>query len=210
MFTGIIDHTGSVLAFKKQPSGAILTVSTQFSSLCLGESIAVNGVCLTVVQAVDHSVTFQLSPETLALTQLAIIKVGDSVNLERALKAQDYMGGHCVTGHVDGVITLKSKALDGDYLRFDFAFNEPESRSLVIKKGSVAINGVSLTINSVDANGFSVMCVPHTLSITQLDSLQIGDGVNVEWDQLAKLIKHQVQWYLQSSELSQTTGGVAS
>ncbi len=200
MFTGIIDHTGGITHLQPQATGVMLRVNTCFESVSLGESIAVNGVCLTVISSNAGELGFDVSPETLSLTQIGTLAVGDKVNLERAVKAQGLMGGHWVTGHVDTSIQVSDRQVQGDYVRFDFSVPCDDARSLLVCKGSVTINGVSLTVNSVDATGFSVMCVPHTLVITQLSELQTGMFVNVEWDTMAKMIQRQVRLYLEKDQ----------
>ncbi len=169
-------------------SDHILRIDTSYDNLCLGESIAIDGVCLTVCAVTETVASFALSPETLQLTRFLSLTIGSKVNVERALTLSDRLGGHFVTGHIDQVIqVIACLELDGfRCLRF-FGIT-PEHRYYLQAKGSVALNGVSLTINTVLADGFEVMLIPETLTRTTLAMLSEGDCVHVEYDMLVKSV----------------------
>jgi len=192
VFTGIVQELGQVKAIKPLQAGLSLEISCQGGPFELGESIAVDGVCLTVTQAQPHGFSCELSPETLQLTLASRYKVGSVVNLERALALGDRMGGHWVTGHVDTLIQLTQKETLKEFWRLEFS-NVPDSVvNHLVHKGSIALNGVSLTLNSVSPTGFEVMIIPHTLEKTNLKLLEEGDSVNVEIDWMSKLIVQTV------------------
>ena len=204
MFTGIICHCGVVRDISKHESGLTLAIQTQFQDLVLGESIAVDGACLTVTDMRDDLFYCDLSSETLSLTTAAEYQVGRSVNLERALRVGDRFGGHVVTGHVDGMAKVAAIKSQGDYLEVLLQdFSEADLRYLV-PKGSVTINGVSLTINKINlaSKTLSLMLIPHTLQITNLKALKADDRVNIEFDQNAKTIAHQLACYLATKEVA--------
>lgn len=196
MFTGIIDHTGKITRIEPMADGLLFWISTQFSSIKLGESISIDGACLTVVDLKEGQFSVQLSPETLRLTTASHYQVGTEVNLERALKLGDVLGGHWVTGHVDKTVKVQKITQHKEFTEINFSDTSAEHRDLIIHKGSVCINGVSLTINEKTPSGFSVMIIPHTAKITNLSSLEIGSIVNIEYDSMAKIITQQVQNYL--------------
>jgi riboflavin synthase len=195
MFTGIVDHCGTITSVQKTEKSIGLHIACQFDDLQLGESIAVDGICLTVTQFGAGYFECDLSPETCSITTASHFQPGAGVNLERALRLRDRLGGHIVQGHVDHVACLAERSTDGEYLKLVFTgFTDADTmRRLLIKKGSVAVNGVSLTINRVNSAGFEAMLVPHTLQRTNLGELKIGDAVNIEYDWLAKVITHQLQ-----------------
>jgi riboflavin synthase len=187
MFTGIITDTAKVRHSRLVKDGLILTLErpTGWGDLALGDSVSTNGVCLTVAEIRDDEYDCMMVPETLRVTAFGG-EVPAVVNLERPLREADRMGGHFVQGHVDGVgiVTKVSKDAGHDvYLRFP-----PESRELVIPKGSIAINGVSLTVAAVADNTLRVALVPHTLEHTTLGLLGVGDRVNLEFDMIGKYI----------------------
>lgn len=201
MFTGIVDHCGTVRDIEHIAYGARATIETQFTDFIIGESIAVDGVCLTVVDACPslreagvasdaaiHVFSCEISPETLAKTSAKLWQKNSAVNLERALRVGDRLGGHWVTGHVDATIEIEKINHVNNYREIIFAISDLAQLNYLIPKGSVAINGVSLTINEVFADGFSVMLIPHTQKITNLDNLKIGDCVNIEFDYLVKAV----------------------
>ena len=189
MFTGLIEGVGTVRSLRRAAGSAILSVTAPFTddSYLLGESIAVNGACLTVVAFGGGSFQADVSPETLACTNLATVKAGQQVNLERALRLGDRLGGHMVSGHIDAVATLAERRSDGNAQRMTFALDPSCNRFLVVK-GSVAIDGISLTVNSVDVDSFSVAIIPHSLQNTTLAAMQIGSRVNIETDLIAKYV----------------------
>ena len=189
MFTGLIESVGVVRDLRRAADSAILTITAPFAdaSYLLGESIAVNGACLTVVAFGGGSFQADVSPETLDCTTLAAVKAGQRVNLERALRLGDRLGGHIVSGHIDTVATLTDRRKDGNAQRLTFALDATFNRFLV-EKGSVAIDGISLTVNSVAAEAFSVAIIPHSLHSTTLAAMKIGQRVNIETDLIAKYV----------------------
>jgi riboflavin synthase len=187
MFTGLVETLATVNGLKEEPGGRRLTLAEPrlANELAVGESVAVNGACLTIVAVNAPEFSFQLGPETLALTNLGELRVGDRVNLERALRVGGRLGGHWVQGHVDGVGRIDSRRRDGDYetVWFDCP---PELTREMVPKGSIAVDGVSLTLVEVNAAKFSVMLIPHTLDRTSLGWKGPGDCVNLETDVLGK------------------------
>lgn len=193
MFTGIIENKGQVLANKNHAGANRLVISSPFTGLQIGESIAVNGVCLTLLPySMPGELHFDVSPETLRLTQLKHLVPGDAVNLERAMLASARLGGHYVSGHVDTIAKVYSVSPINEYLEVELIFNEEEMLYL-IPKGSLTVDGVSLTINAVDHQCIKLMLVPHTLSHTTLGALQKEQQVNIEFDYLTRIIAHQVR-----------------
>jgi riboflavin synthase len=190
MFTGIITDLGSVKAIEKRPGGEVrFEISTSYKAdeIPIGASIAHNGVCLTLVETGPGWFAVFASLETLNKTTLGGWKVGSPVNLERALKVGDELGGHIVSGHVDGVGHVVSIAPEGESLRF--VFEVPDNlRKFMAPKGSVAIDGVSLTVNEVSGNRFGVNIIPHTSQVTTFGKYQVGDRVNLEIDMLARYV----------------------
>ena len=191
MFTGLVQALGTVRAVTDINSGRRLTVTepTIAPKLELGESVAVNGACLTFVSGTADGFDFEVGPETLAKTGLGALVAGDRVNLERALRVGDALGGHFVTGHVDCVGTVLEMAIDGDWLNVWFGFPAGDFGALLVPKGSVAVDGVSLTVVDVKADRFSVMLIPHTRAHTTLGFKQPGAAVNLEFDLLAKHVQ---------------------
>lgn len=193
MFTGIIDHCGQIKNIEIRADNYLqFTIKSDFEDLKLGESIAIDGICLTVTSHQQGCFTVDLSSETIDLTLAAHYAVGDTVNLERALRLTDRLGGHFVTGHVDALAQV-SKILPGDGFLEIYVNQIKDGSSFLVKKGSIAINGVSLTINEVIGQQFKIMLIPHTLSITNLSHLKEGSFVNLEYDYLAKLVINQMQ-----------------
>lgn len=194
MFSGIIAHLGTVSAVTSKPDARILTIETGFNDLSLGESIAVNGVCLTVTAFHPNGdATFFVSSETLSRSALGAVRSGHHVNLERACTPMTRLSGHIVQGHVDGIGHITKLDPLGEV--YDLRVNIPETlRRYVVEKGSIALDGISLTINGLgtDAEGvaeISLMIIPHTWQHTSLFEKQIGDTLNVEVDVLAKYIE---------------------
>ncbi len=194
MFTGIIQATGRIARRGPSGTGARLVVATRrpLPRLALGESIAVNGACLTVTGRRDRSFTLDVSPETLRRTTLGDLSAGTRVNLERALRMGDRMGGHIVLGHVDGVGRLESIRRDGDWLLYRLRAPRPLTPYLV-EKGSIAVDGVSLTVFACRGPSFTVALIPHTLAETTLGERQPGDRVNLEADVLLKQIERMLR-----------------
>ena len=153
-----------------------------------GESIAVNGVCLTARDIVGNRFLVDVSPESLSRTGLSGLEVGSRVNLERALRLSDRLGGHLVSGHVDAAGRVEERRPAGDFTLFTFSL-DPKLTRYVIEKGSITINGVSLTVNSCEGNRFSVSIIPHTLAVTTLGGLKAGDRVNIEVDIIGKYVE---------------------
>jgi riboflavin synthase len=189
MFTGLVECLGRISAVVPEPPGVRLAVEAGeiARAAVLGESICVSGCCLSVVGIAGPVVEFQLGPETLAKTTFARAAAGHGVNLERSLRLSDRLGGHLVTGHVDGVGRLASRADEGDWVTCRFAAPAPLLAQMAAK-GSVAIDGVSLTVVDVDATTFGVALIPHTLAHTTLGPLAVGDAVNLETDLLFKYV----------------------
>ncbi len=193
MFTGIVEALGTVAEVADEPPGKQLVVSAPIvaAGAAIGESIALNGCCLTVVVVSGQALSFQAGPETLARTNLGGLKIGSMVNLERSLKIGDRLSGHFVTGHVDGIGTLAQRRDEGDWCTCWFAA-PPALTTQMASKGSVAIDGVSLTLVDVGPERFSVALIPHTLAMTTLGRLVVGDRVNLETDLLAKYAQRQL------------------
>lgn len=191
MFTGIIQASGKVSSIRPMSGDIILTVSStrlDLSTTQIGDSIAVNGACLTVCRLGTQEFSADVSRETLAHTTLAKLRIGQAVNLEKALLPTTPLGGHFVSGHIDGVGTLTRKNNDGRSLVLEFTLPSELMRYVAVK-GSIAIDGTSLTINTVSANSFSVNLIPQTQSETTLTALQTGDKVNIEVDLIARYLE---------------------
>jgi riboflavin synthase len=190
MFTGLIEILGTVQSLTQEGAGRQLVVSapTIAGQLALGESVAVSGVCLTVVETHRDWCRFEVGPETLLRTNLGALRVQDRVNLERSLRVGDRLGGHLVQGHVDGVGQIARIERGGEWVMMAFTC-PPELTAQMIPKGSIAVDGISLTLVDVMRDGFSVMLIPHTLANATLGFKWPGDAVNLEVDQIAKYIK---------------------
>jgi riboflavin synthase len=189
MFTGLIEDIGILRDLRRGTNQATLTVMTGLPmvELTLGESIAVNGVCLTVTSFGDGAFNADVSPETLDCSTLGRLTLGTRVNLERALRLSDRLGGHLVTGHIDGRAQIIERRQDGNAWRFNF-HTDPSVTALLVTKGSVAIDGISLTVNEVSAESFALAIIPHTLAMTTLRESKVGDVVNVETDLIGKYV----------------------
>jgi riboflavin synthase len=189
MFTGLVEGVGEIVALTSQAGGLRLAVKTSFpaSDLTLGESVAVAGACLTVVALEAPRASFEVSPETLACTTFPLKKVGDRVNLERALRIGDRLGGHLVTGHVDGVGVVREVRPGPAHTQMKFELPAALSR-FVIEKGSIAVDGVSLTVNLCAVNTFAVNVIPFTNKETTLAALKVGARVNLETDIIGKYV----------------------
>jgi riboflavin synthase len=190
MFTGIIEDLGTVESLKPTDLGAVISVHTSLptSEINIGDSITVNGACLTVISKSAGRFAMDVSAETLRCTGLGSLKPGNRVNLERCLTLGKLLGGHLVSGHVDGVGRVASIKPEGDSKLFTFEVAPAQARYLV-EKGSVAIDGISLTIFSIKDCNFSVEVIPHTLRSTTLGFKQPGDSVNIENDMLVKYVE---------------------
>lgn len=196
MFTGIILHTGTIEAFERKLNGAQLRIrTTDPEPFTRGESLAVNGVCLTVLPDSDGSLLADLSDETLSRTTLGSLETGIRVNVERALALGDRMGGHIVQGHVDAVGTLMSIASEGEFAVYRWSL-PGEYAPLVVSKGSITVDGVSLTVVDPERESFGAALIPETLRRTNLGVARIGEGVNLEFDMIAKYVQRLVTPYL--------------
>lgn len=194
MFTGIVETLAPIVHLVPEPPGCRLVIDA--GSLAegarLGQSIAVNGCCLTVVEIAGTNLSFQAGPETLARTNLGLLQTGSQVNLERAMQLSDRLDGHIVTGHVDGIGQLARRIDEADWSTCWFTAPAPLLRQMA-SKGSIAIDGVSLTLVEVTDEQFSVALIPHTLAITTIGQLKVGQTVNLETDLLAKYVARLLQ-----------------
>ncbi len=191
MFTGIIQSKGSIKEIFSSSDGARLKINTNaldLSDTNVGDSIAVDGVCLTVTELTESSFTADVSNETLTCTTFSALKQEKNVNLERSLRVNQGIDGHLVSGHVDGIGAVNSIEKDGDSVRIKIEV-QGDIIKYIAKKGSICINGVSLTVNSVENNFFDVNIVPHTLSATTLGDLSLQSNVNIEIDQIARYVE---------------------
>jgi len=190
MFTGIILGKGKVIEKRPLGGGMLLGLEADFelTDPQEGESIAVNGVCLTAKTIAGRRFTVDVSPESLARTNIGTLATGSLVNLERALRLSDRLGGHIVSGHVDATVAVLERKPLSDYVLFSFAVPKGLER-YIIEKGSITIDGISLTVNSCDAHRFSVSIIPHTLKVTTLGKVQVGDQVNIEVDLIGKYVE---------------------
>lgn len=193
MFTGLVESTGKITALEPQGPGIRLVVDAGAlaKDVQIGDSIANNGCCLTVIEVNGTSLAFEAGPETLAKTSLGNKRIGDFINLERSLQVGDRLGGHLVTGHVDAVGTLDQRLDEQQWATFWFQVPEALTRQMA-PKGSITVEGVSLTLVEVESRRFSVALIPHTLDATTLGNLQPGDKVNLETDLLAKYVEQQM------------------
>jgi riboflavin synthase len=189
MFTGLIEDAGTIKAVRKGDRSLVLTVSTALPAraMKLGASVAVNGACLTVVKQGRGDFTVDVSPETLRCTNLEQLRAGSLVNLERPMRLGGQLGGHLVTGHVDAVATVAAIEKKGDFTFFSFRVPS-EIAALLVPKGSVAVDGISLTVNQCSRGRFSVAIIPFTLQHTNLRARRVGDKVNVETDLIGKYV----------------------
>ena len=201
MFTGIVETVGIIEKVEQGDDLTRLIVGAESiaDGVKLGDSIAVNGGCLTVTSLLDGRFAFEAIPETMERTNLGDLKVGSRVNLERAMRAGDRLDGHIVQGHVDGVGTVRAVIQDGNDVRLQIDC-DPELADCVVEKGSIAIDGVSLTVSALLPSGFEVALIPHTLEVTTLSDRQIHDRVNLEADVLGKYVKRYLERMLPSND----------
>ena len=197
MFTGIIHHTGVIDAFERLPNGAHIGLrTTDPEPFTRGESLAVNGVCLTMLPE-NGNLIADVSDETLSLTTLGSLTAGQRVNVERALALGDRLGGHLVQGHVDGTGSLLSIETEGEFAVYRWSY-PAQFADLVVSKGSIAVDGVSLTVVEPDGRSFGAALIPETLRRTNLGDAKPGDAVNLEFDMVAKHIRNLVAPYIRT------------
>jgi riboflavin synthase len=190
MFTGIIEELGNVKTLRRNAGGARLSISASvvLGTTSLGDSICVNGVCLTVVELNANDFSADVALETLNVTNLGSLKTGANVNLERALQLSARIGGHLVSGHVDAVGRIREKREEGNAWRITIDAPDAALR-YIIKKGSIAVDGISLTVADMDKSGFSIAMIPHTAKLTTLGFRTAGDTVNLETDLIGKYVE---------------------
>ena len=201
MFTGLVECMGTVVDIADESPGVRLRIDAGLvaDDAVLGASIAINGCCLTVVAVEDSILDFEAGSETLSRTNLGSLEIGNNVNLERSLKVGDRLGGHYVTGHIDTTGTVSERMDNKDWSTI--WFNLPRSwAKLLVEKGSVAVDGVSLTVVDVESERFSVALIPHTLEVTTLGQRHTGDVVNLETDLLAKYVQRQLEPHDQTTD----------
>jgi riboflavin synthase len=194
MFTGIVEELGTVAAFERAGETARLTITTKVAreGSEIGASVAVNGVCLTVVERPSGALAFEVGPETLARTTLGALRPARPVNLERPLRFGGALGGHLVLGHVDGVGTVEGIERVESTTRITIALADRALAPLLIPQGSVAVDGVSLTVAALAMTTFEVMLIPHTLSVTTLGGLRGSESVNLEMDVIGKYLQRSL------------------
>jgi riboflavin synthase len=194
MFTGIVEELGTVQAVARHGETVRLTIAASIAreGSELGASVAVNGVCLTVVERPPDGLVFELGPETIQRTTLGRLVSGHRVNLERPLRFGGALGGHLVLGHVDGVATVERVHRVESTARVRIALPDRELAPLLIPQGSVAVDGVSLTVAALEVTTFEVMLIPHTLAVTTFGALAAGDAVNVETDVIGKYLQRSL------------------
>ena len=194
MFTGIIEELGQIAAVEKHAAGSRITVAADLvaSDIANGDSISVNGVCLTALEVSPVSFAADVSPETLERTTLGDLNAGSPVNLERAVTPATRLGGHIVQGHVDGRGTFISATAEGDFWTVRIGF-PPEMAKYLVHKGSVAVEGISLTIAALAEKHFDIAVIPKTWEMTNLSSLNPGDAVNLEADVIAKYVERMIE-----------------
>lgn len=202
MFTGIIEKVCTVKDIRRNASN--MEISIDLAGLTedvkLGDSVAINGTCLTAVKIQGSIVAFELSSETIAKSSLADIKPAQKVNVERAMKLSDRLGGHIVQGHIDGIATIKSISDKGDFKDITFSAGK-ELLDQMVTKGSVAIDGVSLTIAQMDSTSFKIAVIPQTLQETILGLAKVGNKVNIETDIIGKMVKKHVENLMPSKNI---------
>jgi riboflavin synthase len=200
MFTGLIEGKGSLIRTERLGPDTRMVIQAHFAmgGLILGESISVDGACLTVVSFEGKAFTVDVSAETLSRTTLGRKPLGSQFNLERALRLGDRLGGHLVTGHVDGIGILRDRRQEGRSWRLLFDVM-PDLNRYIIEKGSIAVNGISLTVNGCGESSFDVNIVPHTFSETTVGSLRIGEEVNIETDLLGRYVEKMLKGFMTPS-----------
>lgn len=194
MFCGIVEEMGAVTSVEKTLGGTRMTIlaSTVMGDLKIGDSISVNGTCLTVVTRGERDFAVEVSPETLSVTTLGHLTAGAPVNLERAMKLNERIGGHLVAGHVDGVGIIRGRRQEGNAIFFTIEAPSEILRYCVVK-GSITVDGISLTVNDVGDHSFGVAIIPHTAKVTTLGLKQVNDTVNLESDLIGKYVERLLQ-----------------
>ncbi len=194
MFSGIVEEMGAITVLGKTLTGTKLTVlaSIVMGDLKIGDSVSVNGVCVTVVGKGDREFSVDVSPETLSFTTLGLLNPGRPVNLERAMRLNERIGGHLVAGHVDGVGVIRGRHQDANAIMLEIEAPQHILRYCVVK-GSITVDGISLTINDLSDKGFSVAVIPHTAKVTTLGLKQVNDPVNLESDLIGKYVERLLQ-----------------
>ncbi len=189
MFTGLIEEVGKLKNIQSKVGGLEITVEAEkvLEDSKVGDSIAINGICLTITEIGEHQFKFDVSQETINRSNIKYLKIGDYLNLERALRLSDRLGGHIIQGHVDTTGRIHSIIPKGEHTEFQISFPE-EYKKLVIPKGSIAIDGISLTINEIKGNIISLNIIPHTIQSTNLQFRKQNDIVNIEFDILGKYV----------------------
>ncbi len=197
MFSGLVEEMGRVRRVEHDGDRARLAIEAALTAegSGIGASVAINGVCLTVIEADDRTLAFDVAPETLRVTALGTLRPGDPVNLERPLRLGDRVGGHLVTGHIDGVGTLQAVTPAGEGRELTITLPSPALEPYLVTKGSVAVDGVSLTVASLIPAGFRVAIIPHTAQITTLGLKGPGAKVNLEMDLIGKYLHRLVEAY---------------
>lgn len=194
MFTGIVEEVGVVKSLEKTLAGTRLTImaASIMGDLPVGASVSVNGACLTVVSATDREFIVDVSPETLSVTTLGALIAGSPVNLERAMKLNERIGGHLVSGHVDGIGTVRSRRQDSNALYLTIEA-PPDILRYCVPKGSITVDGISMTLNEITETTFTLCVIPHTATVTTLGHKQVGDTVNLESDLIGKYVERLLQ-----------------
>ena len=194
MFTGIVEEMGTIRSIRRGPHSAIIEIQAKvvLEDIHIGDSIAVNGVCLTATSFTANSFTADVMHETLNRSSLASLKPGSRVNLERAMAANGRFGGHIVSGHVDGLGTVLSTLRDDNAIWYTIG-TSPEVLRYIVEKGSITIDGISLTVARVDSQSFSISAIPHTVAVTVLQDRKPGDKVNLETDIIGKYVEKLLQ-----------------
>lgn len=195
MFTGIVEELGEVNSIQRGSQSVVLEIKATevLSDVQVGDSIATNGVCLTVTSFSEDRFTVDVMPETMRKSSLGELKIGDIVNLERALRLQDRLGGHLVSGHIDSIGTIKKKEREDNAVLITISLPQ-ELKRLLVPKGSIAIDGISLTIAELTDNAFTVSLIPHTAEVTTLGVKGVGDIVNLEADLIGKYVERMLNF----------------
>jgi riboflavin synthase len=190
MFTGIIESMGAVNRLTRKGEDALLVIETSMNlnDITVGDSIAINGACLTITHKTDREFSADVSAETLARTNLKLLKSGDTVNLEKSLRMNSFLGGHLVLGHVDGLGKIREKVNNAGSIQFGVEIDTELGR-YIVEKGSVAVDGISLTVNRCEKNKFYVNIIPHTAKNTTLGFKKVADPVNIETDIIGKYVE---------------------